>query len=135
MSQDEKEKEAIDPEVVPKAAKRQYSLEYKRRILQEYEACRELGEKGALLRREGLYSSNITNWRRQRERGELTGLTSKKRGPKADPQAAENVRLRRENEQLKKRLEQAELIIDVQKKVSQLLGIEINENGTEEEAS
>jgi regulator of replication initiation timing len=88
-----------------------------------------------LLRREGLYSSNITNWRRQRERGELTGLTAKKRGPKVDPQAAENVRLRRENERLKKRLEQAELIIDVQKKVSQLLGIEIHENGTEEEAS
>jgi len=135
MSQTENQKEAIDPEVVPKAKKRQYSAEYKRRILQEYEACRELGERGALLRREGLYSSNITNWRRQRERGELTGLTSKKRGPKADPQAVENVRLRRENERLKKRLEQAELIIDVQKKVSQLLGIEINENGTEEEAS
>lgn len=135
MSQAENQKEAIDPEVVPKAKKRQYSAEYKRRILQEYEACRELGERGALLRREGLYSSNITNWRRQRERGELTGLTSKKRGPKADPQAVENVRLRRENERLKKRLEQAELIIDVQKKVSQLLGIEINENGTEEEAS
>lgn len=135
MSQAENQKEAIDPEVVPKAKKRQYSAEYKRRILQEYEACRELGERGALLRREGLYSSNITNWRRQRERGELTGLTAKKRGPKADPQAVENVRLRRENERLKKRLEQAELIIDVQKKVSQLLGIEINENGTEEEAS
>jgi len=135
MSRAENQKEAIDPEVVPKAKKRQYSAEYKRRILQEYEACRELGERGALLRREGLYSSNITNWRRQRERGELTGLTSKKRGPKADPQAVENVRLRRENERLKKRLEQAELIIDVQKKVSQLLGIEINENGTEEEAS
>ena len=132
MSQPENQKEAIDPEVVPKAERRQYTAEYKRQVLQEYEACTELGERGALLRREGLYSSNITNWRRQRERGELAGLTSKKRGPKANPQAAENARLRRENERLKKRLEQAELIIDVQKKVSQLLGIEINENEAEE---
>jgi transposase len=132
MSQAENQKEAIDPEVVPKAAKRKYSAEYKRRILQEYEACHEPGGRGALLRREGLYSSNITNWRRQRERGELAGLTAKKRGPKADPQAAENARLRRENERLKKRLEQAELIIDVQKKVSQLLGVEISEDNAEE---
>jgi transposase len=131
MSQAENQKEAIDPEVVPKAKKRQYSAEYKRRVLQEYEACTEPGARGALLRREGLYSSNITNWRRQRERGELAGLTTKKRGPKVDPQAVENVRLRRENERLKKRLEQAELIIDVQKKVSQLLGIENDENEVE----
>jgi transposase len=132
MSQAENQKETIDPEVVPKAAKRQYSAEYKRRILQEYEACTEPGGRGALLRREGLYSSNITNWRRQRERGELAGLAAQKRGPRADPQAAENVRLRRENERLKKRLEQAELIIEVQKKVSQLLGIELNESEAEE---
>lgn len=132
MSQAENQKEAIDPEVVPKAKKRQYTAEYKRRVLQEYEACTEPGARGALLRREGLYSSNITNWRRQRERGELAGLTAKKRGPKVDPQAVENARLRRENERLKKRLEQAELIIDVQKKVSQLLGIEISENEAEE---
>jgi len=132
MSQAENQKEAIDPEVVPKAKKRQYTAEYKRRVLQEYEACTEPGARGALLRREGLYSSNITNWRRQRERGELAGLAAQKRGPKVDPQAVENVRLRRENERLKKRLEQAELIIDVQKKVSQLLGIEIDENKAEE---
>lgn len=132
MSQAENQKEAIDPEVVPKAKKRQYTAEYKRRVLQEYEACTEPGARGALLRREGLYSSNITNWRRQRERGELAGLTAKKRGPKVDPKAVENVRLRRENERLKKRLEQAELIIDVQKKVSQLLGVEIDENEAED---
>lgn len=128
MSQTENQKEAIDPEVVAKASKRQYTAEYKRRILQEYEACTEPGGRGALLRREGLYSSNISNWRRQRERGELAGLATQKRGPKVDPQAVENARLRRENERLKKRLEQAELIIDVQKKVSQLLGIELNES-------
>jgi transposase len=112
-----------DPEVLPKAQRRQYSAEYKRRILEEYEACSALGEKGALLRREGLYSSNITNWRRQRERGELEGLASKQRGPRSDPQAVEVARLKRENEQLRKRLEQAELIIEVQKKISQIMGI------------
>lgn len=116
-----------DPEVRPKAQRRQYSAEHKRRILQEYEACTELGEKGALLRREGLYSSHITTWRRQRKRGELEGLASQKRGPKADPQAAEIARLQRENERLHKRLEQAELIIEVQKKVSQILGMSSEE--------
>jgi len=116
-----------DPEVLAKAQRRQYSAEYKRRILQEYEACTGLGEKGALLRREGLYSSHLTTWRRQRERGELEGLAPQKRGPKADPQAAELARLQRENERLHKRLEQAELIIEVQKKVSQILGISSEE--------
>ncbi|MGB9619438.1 MAG: IS3 family transposase [Armatimonadota bacterium] len=111
-----------DTEVLPKAQRRQYSAEYKRRILEEYEACQEAGEKGALLRQEGLYTSHITTWRRQRERGELEGLKPQKRGPKADPQATELTRLRRENERLRKRLEQAELIIEVQKKVSQILG-------------
>ena len=120
-----------DPEAIPKAQRRQFSAAYKRRILQEYEACTEMGAKGALLRREGLYSSNINTWKRQRERGELAGLAPQKRGPKTDPQADENARLRRENERLKKRLEQAELIIEVQKKVSQILGIEIEENETE----
>jgi len=116
-----------DPEVLAKAQRRQYSAEYKRRILQEYEACTGLGEKGALLRREGLYSSHLTTWRRQRERGELEGLAPQKRGPKADPHAAELARLQRENERLHKRLEQAELIIEVQKKVSQILGISSEE--------
>ena len=116
-----------DPEVLAKAQRRQYSAEYKRRILQEYEACTGLGEKGALLRREGLYSSHLTTWRRQRERGELEGLAPQKRGPKADPQAAELARLQRENERLHKRLEQAELIIEVQKKVSQILGMSSEE--------
>jgi transposase-like protein len=112
-----------DPEVLAKAQRRQYSAEYKRRILQEYEACTGLGEKGALLRREGLYSSHLTTWRRQRERGELEGLAPQKRGPKADPQTAELARLQRENE----RLHKAELIIEVQKKVSQILGISSEE--------
>jgi len=112
-----------DPEVVPKAKRRQFSAKYKRRILNEYEACNEPGEKGTLLRREGLYSSHITAWRRQKERDELDGLKTKKRGPKKDSQAAEIARLKKENERLSQRLKQAELIIEVQKKISQLLGL------------
>ena len=132
MSQEGNQRRGSDPEVIPIAQQRQYTAEYKRRVLQEYEACPEPGEKEALLHREGLYTSHITTWQRQRERGELAGLTTKKRGPKADPQAEENARLQRENERLQKRLEQAELIIDVQKKVSQILDIEINGNEAEE---
>lgn len=130
MSQDQNR---ADPEAVIKAKRRQYSVEYKRRILQEYEESNEPGAKGALLRREGLYSSHITTWRRQREQSELARLSPRKRGPKADPLAEENARLRRENERLKKRLEQAELIIEVQKKVSQILGVENNENKATED--
>lgn len=130
MSQDQNR---ADPEAVIKAKRRQYSAEYKRRILQEYEESNEPGAKGALLRREGLYSSHITTWRRQREQSELARLSPRKRGPKADPLAEENARLRRENERLKKRLEQAELIIEVQKKVSQILGVENNENKATED--
>ena len=121
-----------DTEVIPKAQHRQFSAEYKRCILQEYEACSEPRQKGALLRREGLYSSHITAWRRQRERSELEGLTPQKRGPKADPQAAEIARLKRENERLRKRLEQAELIIEFQKKVSQMLSLPVEESEQDE---
>jgi transposase-like protein len=112
-----------DPEVIVKAQRRQFSAEYKRRILQEADRCTQRGEVGALLRREGLYSSHLNTWRHQRARGELQGLAPAKRGRKADPQAAENARLLRETERLKAQLARAELIIDVQKKVSQLLGL------------
>jgi len=115
-----------DPEVVVKAERRRFTAEYKRRILQAADACTQPGEVGALLRREGLYSSHLTTWRGQRERGELQGLTPAKRGPKADPQAAEVARLQRENDRLQAQLERAELIIDVQKKVSQLLGLTLS---------
>ena len=111
-----------DPEVVVKTKHRRFTGDYKRRILQEAEAGLQPGEVGALLRREGLYSSHLTTWREQRDRGARQGLMPAKRGRKADPQALENARLQRENEQLKARLERAELIIEVQKKVSQLLG-------------
>ena len=107
-----------DPQVVPKAERRRFSVEYKLRILAEADRCTEYGQIGALLRREGLYSSHLTTWRRQRDQGTL----GQKRGRKPDPQAAEIKRLARENEQLRARLERAEHIIDVQKKLAQLLG-------------
>jgi transposase-like protein len=77
---------------------------------------------GALLRREGIYSSYLTTWRRQRERGELDGLSPHKRGPKPNPEAIELAKLRREHERLQERMRRAELIIDVQKKVARMLG-------------
>ena len=119
-------------EVVKRAARRRYTAEYKLRILREVEACKGSGEIGALLRREGLYSSNLTKWRQQRERGELEGLAAQRRGPKEDPQAIENAQLKRENERLREELRKAQLIIDVQKKVSQLLGVPLEEAGKED---
>lgn len=115
-----------NPEVPDKAVRRRFTAEYKIRILNESDACTDSGSLGALLRREGLYASNLTTWRHQRERGILSGLTPKKRGRKEavrDPLFAENEKLRKENERLTNRLRQAEIIIDVQKKVSQILGI------------
>lgn len=115
-----------NPEVLEKAMRRRFSVEYKLRILKLADSCTEPGSLGALLRREGLYASNLKTWRRQRDEGTLEALSPKKRGRKAierNPLALEVERLRRENEKLLNRLKQAELIIDVQKKVSQMLGI------------
>jgi transposase-like protein len=112
-----------DPEVPAKAQRRKFTAEYKLRIVREAERCKEPGEIGALLRREGLYSSLLTAWRREVEAGARSALRSKKRGPKArlvDPRVKE---LEKENARLRKKLEQAEVIIAVQKKVSELLGI------------
>lgn len=119
-------------EVVAKAKRRLFTAEYKLRILRELDGSQGSGETGALLRREGLYSSHLTSWRRQRERGELNGLAPQKRGPKPDPQAVDLARLERENERLRERLRQAELIIDVQKKVAQMLGAPIEATKPEE---
>lgn len=130
----EKAFEMPKTEVVAKAKRRQYTAEYKLRILQEVDACERLGEIGALLRREGIYSSSLSNWRRQRERGELEGLSPQKRGPKPGPQAVELAKLKCENERLRERLRQAEVIIDVQKKVAQMLG-EMSEKTDPDEPS
>jgi len=119
-----------DPEVVPTAKRRKFTAEYKQRVLEEVDNCTELGQIGAILRREGLYSSHLTTWRRQRERGIFEGLAPKKRGRKnKDELEKELNNLRREKEELLERLEQAEAIIDVQKKLSRLLGLATEENG------
>ena len=119
-----------DPEVVPKAKRRKFSVEYKRRILEEADHCTEPGQIGALLRREGLYSSHLSTWRRQREQGLIQALSPKKRGRKRKDELEREVsRLQRENERLRASLERAEMIIEVQKKLSQLLGLATEENG------
>ena len=113
-------------EVLERPVRRRFTLEYKTRILAEADACTAAGQLGELLRREGLYSSHLSCWRRQRDEGALAGLTPKRRGRKAKPKnplSDEVGRLQRENEQLKEQLRQAELIIDVQKKVSEMLSI------------
>jgi transposase-like protein len=137
MSQDQNDKPAeagMRTEVVAKGRRLQYPAEYKLRILREVEECKGSGEVGALLRREGLYSSLVSKWREQRERGSLTGLSGHKRGPKVDPHAKEVERLQRENKRLQEKLERAELIIEVQKKVARLLGVPLEENNENEES-
>lgn len=111
-----------DPEVVVPTKRRQFTMADKLRILDETDRC-EGGQIGAILRREGLYSSHLTKWRRQRAEGQLSGRTNGRRGRKADPQAAELAVLRREKERLQAELEQARLIIEVQKKLCQLFGL------------
>jgi len=115
-----------DPAVPEKPVRRRFTAEYKLRVLREAERSTGPGELGALLRREGLYSSHLTTWRKQREEGALAGLTPKRRGRKANPDAAliaENERLRRQTARLAEKLRQAETIIEVQKKLSEILGI------------
>ena len=118
-------KSPVNPEVLEKPERRQFSAEYKLRILQETDTC-EPGQIGAILRREGLYSSHLTTWRRQRQQGQLAALSEHKRGRKSqpvNPLAKEVKRLRRENQRLLKRLEQLELLVDIQKKASTILDI------------
>jgi transposase-like protein len=114
-----------DPEVVPDAKRRSFTAEYKLRTLAEAdEAAAQPGAIGALLRREGLYSSHLTTWRRERQAGILKGLTPLKRGPKSkrNPQEEEMQKLRRDNQRLTEELRKAALVIDVPKKVGALLG-------------
>jgi transposase-like protein len=121
-----------DPEVPAKAKRRRFSTEYRLRILREADACKASGELGALLRREGLYSSLLSVWRRQREEGALVALRARKRGPKAklvDPRVKQ---LERENARLQRRLKQAEAIIEVQKKVAEILGIPLKSQPDDE---
>jgi transposase len=106
-----------DPEVSERAHRRQFTAAYKRRILEEADACAAPGQLGALLRREGLYSSHLTDWRRQRAQGVLAALAPQRRGrPPTSAHAAEMARLRQDNERLTRQLAAAEAIIDIQKK-------------------
>jgi transposase-like protein len=124
---------APDPEVVAKAQRRKFTAEYKLSIVEKADHATDPGATGSLLRREGLYSSHLLEWRRLRAAGALEGL-SKKRGrkPTPNPLAEENCKLKAELVQVKKKLQQAEIIIDVQKKVSTLLGIALPAAGREE---
>lgn len=115
----------VETEVATKAKRRSFTAKYKLRIVTEAEACTKPGEVGALLRREGLYSSHLTEWRKARALGELDGL-SKRRGPKPRARDANDLRriakLERQVARLEKRAERAEAIVDLQKKVAELLG-------------
>ena len=115
-----------NPEVETKAVRRRFSAKYKRSVLEQADRCTNHGDIGALLRREGLYSSHLTNWRRQREEGALGGLAPRKRGRKPDPATAERrviAQLSKENERLRDQLKKAQTIIEVQKKLSEILEI------------
>ena len=123
-----------DPEVADKATRRRFTAAYKRRIVREADKCTKPGELGALLRREGVYSSSLSTWRRQMEAGELAGAGAK-RGPKAQPKDARDKRiaeLERGTRRLERKLEQAETVIAIQKKVASLLGIPLRSLDDEE---
>jgi transposase-like protein len=116
-------------EVLAKPVRRRFTVEYKRRIVKEADSCSGSGEVGALLRREGLYSSHLSAWRAARDRGELAGSAPMKRGPApkpVDPRDKRIVELERENRKLARRAERAEALVAVQKKVSELLGIQLD---------
>jgi transposase-like protein len=118
-----------DPEVPAKATRRRFSKEYKLAVVEEADRCNEMGEIGALLRREGLYSSHLRNWRRERRQGTLAAMNAMKRGPKpkTDGRDERIGRLERENKRLQAQLRQAEAIINIQEKVSEILGIPLPE--------
>ncbi len=121
-----------DPEVPAKAQRRRFPAEYRLRILKQADACKKPGDLGALLRREGLYSSLLTNWRRQREQGALQDMRGRRRGPRprlVDPRVKQ---LEAENRRLQRKLQRAETIITLQKKVAEILGIPLKPLDTDE---
>ena len=120
-----------ETEVLERPLRRKYKAEYKLKILKEADTCTESGQMGALLRREGLYSSNITLWRKQLDQGIFEGLSPAKRGPKKrarDERDQQIQELQKQNERLKKKMKQAEIIIEFQKKASEILGIPLGED-------
>jgi len=117
-----------DTEVQPRVRRRTFTVGYKLRILREADACKQPGQLGALLRREGLYSSHLTAWRRERDRGAVKTLASRKRGPKGPSAEAKRIaELERENQRLREELRRAQLINEAQKKLHELLGIPLPE--------
>ena len=124
-----------DPEVGAKAKRRRFSAEYKLAILREADTCTQPGEIGALLRREGLYSSHLVDWRRQRDAGALQALARRRGRAPADPVNAEVERLRRDNQRLAAKLDQAQRIIEIQGKVSELLGIPLDPVSDDDESA
>jgi transposase-like protein len=130
----DKEPKRPDPEVLETKPRRRFTPKYKLSILAEVDACTKPGDIGALLRREGLYSSNIRTWQRQLQEGALKGLSPQKRGRKkheVNPLAKRVAELERDNSKLAKKLKQAETIIEVQKKISEILGISQPDNNEE----
>ena len=125
---------AGNSEVVAKASRRRFTVDYKLKILHQADSCHQTGELGALLRREGLYWSSLALWRQQRQQGILTGLTPRTRGRKPNQQSqlfADNEQLTRQNQKLSKRLQQAEIIIEFQKKLAEALGIPLKGESNE----
>ena len=119
-------------EVMAKATRQRFTAEYKLRVLREADACTELGEIGAVLRREGWYTSHLCLWRKQRRAQELSGLAPARRGPvpkATNPLAAKVTALEKETRWLKARAERAEALVELQKKVSEILGIELQPHG------
>ena len=112
-----------ETEVVARPKRRRFTTAYKLRILEEADRCTRPGEIGALLRREGLYSSSLTSWRRQRERGQRERGQRERGQLQNQPLAQEMAQLRRENRRLRQQLERAEAVIDIQKKLTELLGL------------
>jgi len=123
-----------DPEVSERPTRRRFTAEYKLRIVEEANAASEPGAVGALLRREGLYSSHLVEWRRLYRLGALSGLARPRGRPPEHPLARENERLRRANARLERRLATAERIIEIQGKVSELLGIPLAQSSDDEES-
>src|ERR1700736_6222772 len=121
-----------DPEVPAKARRRRFPAVYRLRIVKQADACKKPGEVGALLRREGLYSSLLTNWRRQRDQGALVSMRAQKRGPTSRPIDPRVKQLEAENARLQRKLQRADTLITLQKKVAEILGIPLRPLDTDE---
>lgn len=129
--------EPPSPEVTERPVRRQFTAEYKLRVLQELEGCSESGAVGRVLRREGLYSSLVSTWRVQRALGSMAQLAPQKRGRKVEPpnpMAAKYALLERKHRKLEKKLQRTELLLDIQKKIADLLGISLEKPGSDEES-